>query len=115
MKVARVAQNRREYEAWPVAPCSVCGLAMPVHPVRGYVVSHYPEHNEHRHFGHEGYYCAGSGDPAAELAKDPLAVALGRRGGLKGGRARAASMTPEQRSDSARRAAQVRWARKASR
>jgi hypothetical protein len=41
--------------------------------------------------------------------KDPAAVALGRKGGLKGGKARAAKMTPEQRSESARRAAQARW------
>jgi len=48
-------------------------------------------------------------DPAA--GKDPLAVELGRRGGLKGGKARAASMTPEQRSEAARKAAQKRWSR----
>jgi len=36
-------------------------------------------------------------------------VLLGRRGGLKGGKARAASMTAEQRSKSARKAAQARW------
>lgn len=41
--------------------------------------------------------------------KDPAAVALGRKGGLKGGKARAAKMTPEERSESARRAAQARW------
>ena len=41
--------------------------------------------------------------------KDPAAVALGRKGGLKGGKARAASMTPEQRSEAARRAAAARW------
>lgn len=45
----------------------------------------------------------------AEPAKDPAAVALGRRGGLKGGKARAEKMTPEQRRESARRAAQARW------
>jgi len=43
--------------------------------------------------------------------KDPAAVALGRKGGLKGGKARAAKMTPEQRSASARAAAQARWSR----
>jgi hypothetical protein len=43
--------------------------------------------------------------------KDPAAVALGRRGGLKGGKARAAKMTPEERSESARKAAQARWAK----
>ena len=41
--------------------------------------------------------------------KDPAAVELGRRGGLKGGRARAERMTPEQRSEAARKAAQARW------
>ena len=43
--------------------------------------------------------------------KDPAAVALGRKGGKKGGPARAASLTPEQRSESARKAVQARWAR----
>ncbi len=41
--------------------------------------------------------------------KDPAAVSLGRRGGLRGGKARAASMTPEQRSEVARKAAAARW------
>ncbi len=41
--------------------------------------------------------------------KDPAAVALGRKGGLKGGKARAAKLTAEQRSKIARRAAQARW------
>ncbi len=41
--------------------------------------------------------------------KDPAAVALGRKGGLKGGKARAAKLTPEQRSEAARRAARARW------
>jgi hypothetical protein len=44
--------------------------------------------------------------------KNPAAVELGRKGGLKGGKARAAKMTPEQRSDAARRAARARWAAK---
>ena len=43
--------------------------------------------------------------------KNPAAVALGRRGGLKGGPARAASMTAEERSESARNAVKARWAR----
>ena len=43
--------------------------------------------------------------------KDPLAVELGRRGGLKGGKARAAKMTKKQRIVSARKAAKSRWAR----
>jgi hypothetical protein len=42
--------------------------------------------------------------------KDPAAVALGRKGGLKGGKARAEKLTPEQRSAIARKAAVSRWA-----
>ena len=42
--------------------------------------------------------------------RDPAAVSLGRRGGLKGGRARAKKLTPEQWSDIAKRAAAKRWA-----
>ena len=41
--------------------------------------------------------------------KDPAAVALGRKGGKKGGPARAAKLTPKQRSESARKAVQARW------
>ena len=41
--------------------------------------------------------------------KDPLAVALGRRGGLKGGRARMDSLTAEQRQKLALKAAKARW------
>lgn len=43
--------------------------------------------------------------------KDPAAVALGRRGGKKGGPARAVKLTPKQRSESARKAVQARWKR----
>jgi hypothetical protein len=45
--------------------------------------------------------------------KNPAAVALGRKGGKKGGPARAAKLTPEQRSESARKAVRVRWAKAA--
>jgi hypothetical protein len=41
--------------------------------------------------------------------KDPAAVELGRRGGLKGGKARAAKMTKKERAASARKAAKARW------
>jgi hypothetical protein len=41
--------------------------------------------------------------------KNPHAVALGRKGGKKGGPARAAKMTKEERTASARKAAKVRW------
>ncbi len=44
-----------------------------------------------------------------EQGKDPAAVALGRKGGLVGGRARAAKMTPEERSKAAKKAAEARW------
>lgn len=47
----------------------------------------------------------------AQKRKNPYAVALGRRGGRKGGRARAAKMTSEQRSESARNAVLARWAK----
>jgi hypothetical protein len=43
--------------------------------------------------------------------KDPAAVALGRKGGLVGGKARAEKMTAEQRAESARKAAQARWSK----
>ena len=43
--------------------------------------------------------------------KDPAAVALGRKGGIKGGPARAATLTAAQRSESARKAVQARWAK----
>jgi hypothetical protein len=44
--------------------------------------------------------------------KDPAAVALGRKGGLKGGKARASKMSAKERSEAAKRAAQARWADK---
>jgi hypothetical protein len=43
--------------------------------------------------------------------KNPNAVALGRLGGLKGGKARAERLTPEQRKEIARKAAQKRWSK----
>lgn len=47
--------------------------------------------------------------PSRPKRKNPAAVALGRKGGLKGGKARAASMSPEERSEIAKRAAAARW------
>ena len=41
--------------------------------------------------------------------KNPAAVALGKLGGAKGGKARAKKLTPEQRTDIARIAASARW------
>jgi len=43
--------------------------------------------------------------------KNPHAVALGRLGGLKGGKARFEKLTPEQRKEIAQKAAQARWAK----
>ena len=55
---------------------------------------------------------AGDAPPTPEeQGKDPAAVALGRRGGLKGGKARAAKMTPERRSEIAKKAAASRWSK----
>jgi hypothetical protein len=49
---------------------------------------------------------------AAEPTTDPIreaAKALGRRGGLKGGKARAERLTAEQRIEIAKKAARKRW------
>jgi hypothetical protein len=43
--------------------------------------------------------------------KNPHAVALGRLGGLKGGKARTAKLTAEERRALARKAVLVRWAK----
>jgi len=50
-------------------------------------------------------------EATGEPTKDPAAVELGRRGGLKGGKARASKLSAERRREIARRAAQARWAR----
>jgi hypothetical protein len=49
-----------------------------------------------------------------ESTKNPAAVALGRLGGLKGGKARASKLTPEKRSVIAKNAAAKRWEKKKS-
>ena len=46
---------------------------------------------------------------ATKTEKNPAAVALGHLGGLKGGKARAAKLTAEQRVEIARKAARKRW------
>lgn len=51
-------------------------------------------------------------DPDPAEGKDPAAVALGRKGGLKGGKVRAKNMTKKQRSESAKKAADARWGKK---
>jgi hypothetical protein len=44
--------------------------------------------------------------------KNPAAVALGRLGGLKGGKARAKSLSAKKRREIAKKAAKTRWNRK---
>ena len=46
-----------------------------------------------------------------DAAKNPAAVALGRLGGLKGGKARNDKLTPERRKEIAQKAAQTRWSK----
>ena len=53
----------------------------------------------------------GQRTPEPVREKDPAAIARGHLGGIIGGKARAANMTAEQRSESARRAAKARWER----
>jgi len=52
----------------------------------------------------------GEGGSVDDLeGKNPAAVALGRKGGLKGGKARAAKLTAKERSEIAKKAANARW------
>jgi hypothetical protein len=48
-------------------------------------------------------------EPEAKPEKLPAAVELGRRGGLKGGPARAAKLSKEERSEIGKKAARARW------
>ncbi len=48
-------------------------------------------------------------DSVTSDGKNPAAVALGRMGGLKGGKARAKSLTAKKRSEIAKKAAAARW------
>ena len=47
-----------------------------------------------------------------EDGRNQAAAELGRKGGLKGGKARWAKLTPEERSEAAALAAQARWRKK---
>lgn len=53
-----------------------------------------------------------TGGTPAPVTKNPAAVALGRMGGLKGGKARAEALSPAQRSKIAKKAAAARWSAK---
>jgi hypothetical protein len=50
-------------------------------------------------------------DIKTDDGKNAAAVALGRKGGLKGGKARAESLTAKQRSEIAKKAAAKRWSK----
>ena len=51
-------------------------------------------------------------DNSVDSTKNPHAVALGRLGGQKGGKARAEKLTKEERSEIAKKAAIARWVKK---
>ena len=72
-------------------------------------------------FGVMQHVVAATGDtadaPASKLtdeSKDPAAVSLGRKGGLKGGPARAKKLGKKKLSEAGKKAAKVRWAKKQS-
>jgi hypothetical protein len=50
--------------------------------------------------------------PDPEVGKNPAAVALGKLGASKGGKARAAKMTARKRREVAKKAAEARWAKR---
>ena len=53
-------------------------------------------------------------EPVEEpTGKNPAAVELGRRGGLKGGKATAEKLSPAKRRAIAKKAARARWGKKA--
>lgn len=54
----------------------------------------------------------GECEPEPESTKNPAAVALGRLGGAKGGKARASKLTPEKRKEIAKKASDKRWNKK---
>ena len=51
----------------------------------------------------------GQAPKTAPPEKNPAAVALGKLGGAKGGKARAAALTPKKRAAIAKKAAKARW------
>jgi len=68
-----------------------------------------PEHPEHEPTPEPVATLTTPTTPAPSPTVADAARELGRSGGLKGGPARAAKLTPEQRSESSRRAAEARW------
>lgn len=59
-------------------------------------------------------HATGQAPLPADDGKNPAAVALGRLGGLKGGKARAKKLTAKQRSEIAKKAAVKRWGQEKS-
>lgn len=59
-----------------------------------------------------GDIATGQVEDKTDDGKNPAAVDLGRLGGKKGGKTRAARMTPAERRESARKAVQARWKKK---
>jgi hypothetical protein len=59
-----------------------------------------------------GDIATGQVEDKVEDTRNPAAVALGRLGGMKGGKARAAKLSAKKRSEIARKAAASRWARR---
>jgi hypothetical protein len=55
---------------------------------------------------------ASGGSESPQPTKNPHAQALGKLGGLKGGKARAKKLTPEKRKEIAKKAAAARWGKK---
>jgi len=60
---------------------------------------------------HEGPALRHSPAEHNQREKNPAAVALGRLGGLKGGKARAEALSEDERREIARKAAEARWSR----
>lgn len=58
-----------------------------------------------------GDIATGQIEEKTDDGKDAAAVSLGRRGGLKGGKARAESLTAKKRSEIAKKAAKARWSK----
>ena len=56
-----------------------------------------------------GILAAVTQEAREQPTKNPAAVALGRMGGLKGGNARAAALSPKARKAIAKKAAAARW------
>jgi methenyltetrahydromethanopterin cyclohydrolase len=70
-----------------------------------------PKHADMNQLAYAIVQAATDENPATEELSDknPHAVALGRLGGLKGGKARAEALTPERRKEIAKKAIEARW------